>query len=60
VLHLNIRVSPGVEFLINIKVIYVSKVTRVLAVFFPESRYPDDHLASLLLPFVVGTTQIVL
>lgn len=61
-LHLNTRVSPGVEFLIKIKVIYVSKVTRVLAVLFPEPRfrkYPNDYLASLL-PVVVGTTQIVL
>jgi len=62
-LHLNTRVSPGLEFLIKIKVIYVSKVTRVLAIFFTEPRfrkYPDDHLSSLRLPDVVGTTQIVL
>jgi len=38
--------------------LHVSHV--VLALFFPEPRYPDDHLESLLLPFVVGTTQIVL
>jgi len=62
-LHLNTRVSPGVEFLIKINVIYVSKVTGVLAVFFTEPRFrrdPDDYLASLHLPVVVGTTQIVL
>jgi hypothetical protein len=38
--------------------LHVSHV--VLALFFPEPRYPDDHLESLLLPFVVGTTQFVI